>query len=229
MDNETGGLVTTTVMPIKDRNVMILVTGFGPYQESTNASGVLVESLKDNLTEELLPLREKLLFEVITCDETSRETEHLTLEAQLSELLKRHQPSLCIHTGQAPPYNKITIEKIATNSFMREIIDPERPVAYWSNLPGTDGLRPVLEEHGIPACYSFYCGQHLCNHILYSSLHFSGKNGHSHESGFVHIPLLPEQVTKEHRDSPYMPLEMSRKALSLIINHVTKAQGHTNV
>ena len=91
---------------------MILVTGFGPYQESTNASGVLVESLKHNLTEELIPLREKLLFEVITCDDTSRETEHLTLEAQLSELLKRHQPSLCIHTGQAPPYNKITIEKI---------------------------------------------------------------------------------------------------------------------
>lgn len=203
---------------------MILVTGFGPYQESTNASGVLVESLKENLTKELLPLREKLVFEVITCDDASRETEHLTLEAQLSEILKRHQPSLCIHTGQASPYNKITIEKIATNSFMREIIDPARPVAYWSNLPGTDGLRSALEDQGIPACYSFYCGQHLCNHILYSSLHFSEMNGHSHMSGFVHIPLLPEQVTM---DSPYMPLETSRKALSLIINHVAKAQHQT--
>jgi pyroglutamyl-peptidase len=206
---------------------MILVTGFGPYQESTNASGVLVESLKESLTNALFPLREQLAFEVVTCDDTSRETEHLSLETQLSALLKRHQPSLCIHTGQAPPYNKITIEMIATNSFMREIIDPDGPVAYWSNLPGTDGLRPVLEDQGIPACYSFYCGQHLCNHILYSSLYFSAMNGHAHKSGFVHIPLLPEQVMKKHRDSPYMPLEMSRKALSLIINHVAKAHGHS--
>ena len=205
---------------------MILVTGFGPYRESSNASGVLVQSLKDELENELVPLRETLAFEVMTCDDTSRETEHLTVEAQLGELLKRYRPSLCIHTGQAPPYNKITIEKIATNSFMREIIDPERPVAYWSTLPGMDDLRAVLEEQGIPAGYSFYCGQHLCNHILYSSLHFSEVHGGSHRSGFVHVPLLPEQVAKEHRDSPYMPLDMSRKALSIIINHVAKAHGH---
>ena len=126
------------------------------------------------------------------------------------------------HTGQAPPYNKITIEKIATNSFMGEVIDPKRLVAYWSNPPGTASLRPVLEDQGIPSCYSFYCGQHLCNYILYSSLYFSEQNGHSHKSGFIHIPLLPEQVTKQHRHSPYMPLEMSRKALSLIIDHVAR-------
>ena len=204
---------------------MILVTGFGPYRQLTNASGVLVKSLKDELTKELDPLREKLAFEVVICDDTSRDTEHLSLESQLSELLKRHKPSLCIHTGQAPSYNKITIEKIATNSFMQEVIDPKRPVAYWSNLPGTEDLRPVLEDQGIPACYSFYCGQHLCNHILYSSLHYSEQNGHSHKTGFIHIPLLPEQVTKEHRDSPYMPLEMSRKALSLIIGHVANVYG----
>ena len=207
---------------------MILITGFGPYQQSTNASGVLVKSLRDDLTKELLPLRERLIFEVITCENTSRETESLRLEAQLSELLKRHQPSLCIHTGQAPPYNKITIEKIATNSFMREIIDPERPVAYWSNLPGTDDLKQVLEDQGIPAGYSFCCGQHLCNHILYSSRYFAEKNGHLHKSGFVHVPLLPEQVMKEHCDSPYMPLKMSRKALSLIIHHVAKVQQNTS-
>lgn len=220
--------VTSNDMPIKDGNLMILVTGFG-YQKSTNASGVLVQSLKDRPTEELLPLQDTLAFEVITCDETSRETEHLTLESQLRELLRRYAPGICIHTGQAPPYNKITIEKIATNSFRREIIDPGRPVAYWSDLPGTEDLRSMLEQNGIPACYSFYCGQHTCNHILYSSLHFSAQNGHSHQAGFIHIPVLPEQVIKEHRDSPYMPLEMSRKALTLIIGHVTKAYGHNRL
>lgn len=206
------------------RAPVILVTGFD-YQDSMNASGVLVHSLKDKLTEELMPIRGALAFEVITCDETSRETEHMTLELQLSELLKRHSPDVCIHIGQAPPYNKITIEKIATNSFRREFIDPDGPVGYWANLPGTDDLRSVLEQEGIPTCYSFNCGQHTCNHILYSSLHFSVNAGHSHMAGFIHIPVLPEQVVTQYRDSPHMTLDTSRKALSLIITHVAKTHG----
>lgn len=197
---------------------MILVTGFGPYQESMNASGELVESLKRNLPESLIGLRDRLAFEVVTCDCTSRETEHRSLEARLGELLGRYRPSLCIHTGQAPPYNKVTIEKIAINTFMTEIIDPNRPAAYWSTLPGADELKDLLENENIPAGYSFYCGQHLCNHILYSSLHFAETSGGSHRAGFIHVPLLPEQVTGNRREAPYMPLELSRKALALIIN-----------
>ncbi len=199
---------------------MILITGFGPYREAMNASGALVQSLMDDLPDVLVPLKDQLAFEVITCDDTSRETEHQTLEAQLDVLLKKYQPDICIHTGQAPPYNKVTIEKIATNSFMREIIDPARPVAYWSNLPGIDGLKEIIEAQGIPADYSFYGGQHLCNHILYSSLDFADKNRLFHKAGFVHIPVLPEQVIKLRREAPFMPIELTRRALSLIINHV---------
>jgi len=202
---------------------MILVTGFGPYREALNASGILVQSLMDDLPNALKHLRNRLAFEIISCDDTSRETEHRSLESQLHELLKRHRPQVCIHTGQAPPYNKITIEKIATNSFMREAIDPSRPVAYRSNLPGTDELKTILEQQNIPACYSFYGGQHLCNHILYSSLFSADKHRLAHKSGFVHIPVLPEQVTKQHRDSAFMTLAMTRKALGIIVNHVAKA------
>ena len=208
---------------------MILVTGFGPYKESMNASGALIESLRSELPAELVPLKAKLAFEVITCDDSSREAEHRSLEAQLTTLLADYRPELCIYTGQAPPYNKIAIERIATNSFMKEIIDPSRPVAYWSNLPGTKGLRTALERKSIPADYSFYGGQHLCNHILYSSLHFAENRNLPHKSGFIHIPLLPEQVMKHHRDAPYMPIEMSRNALSVIINHVAEAHGQDKV
>lgn len=204
---------------------MILVTGFGPYQEEINASCKAVNSLDNDLHEMLLPYRESLAFEVISVDDTSRDTEHDSLEGQLKTLLKKYNPEVCIHTGQAPPYNKITIEKIATNTFMKNIIDPQRPVAYWSNMPGTESLKETLEEENIPSEYSFYCGQHLCNHILYSSLHFSEKHATNHKSGFIHIPLLPEQVTKKHRNSPYMSLEMSRKALALSIKHVLEAHS----
>ncbi len=185
-----------------------------------------MQSLSDDLPAELTPVEEMLAFEVITCDDSSRETEHRSLEAQLGKLLRRHDPELCLYTGQAPPYNKIMVEKIATNSFMRDVIDPARPVAYWSDLPGTDNLRTILEEHDIPAGYSFHGGQHLCNHILYSSLYLADKEGRPHKSGFIHIPVLPEQAIQQHRDSPSMSIDISRRAMSLIINHVVEACRH---
>jgi len=205
---------------------MILITGFGPYQEDINASGELVNSLKSDIPDELLSLERDLVFEVISCDGTSRETEHKSLEAHLLELLTRYEPELCIYTGQAPRRNKIAIENIAINSFMMEIIDSCRPAAYWSDLPGNKRLKDILEEENIPSEYSFCAGQHLCNHVLYSSLFFAEKYSLPHKSGFIHLPLLPEQVTKQHRNSPYMPIEMSRKALSLIITHVTEEGRH---
>lgn len=205
---------------------MILVTGFAPYREEFNASGALVCSLKDDLPASLSPLADQLVFEVITCDDTSRETEHMSLEAQLKALLEQHQPELCIHVGQAPSYNKITVEKIATNSFMREIIDPARPVGYWSNLPGTESLKDALEAHNIPAGYSSYAGQHLCNHILFSSLYLAEKDALAHKAGFIHIPVLPEQVTTQHHDAPSMPVDTTRHALAIIINHVAAAHRH---
>ncbi|GEM_PF-3694795 len=36
--------------------------------------------------------------------------------------------------------------------------------------------------------------------------------------GFVHITALPEQVIKYWSESPFMPIEMTRQALSLIIS-----------
>lgn len=204
---------------------MILVTGFAPYREDANASGTLVQSMAQTLPASLTDLAGELAFEVIECDDRSRDSEHRSLETALLELLDRYRPRVCIHTGQAPAYNMITIERIATNSFMREVIDPERPVAYWADLPGTTELQAVLEAERIPAGYSFYCGQHLCNHILFSSRYFAETQGRAHCAGFVHVPLLPEQVARSHRESPFMPLEMSRKALALIIRHVSRAQG----
>jgi pyroglutamyl-peptidase len=131
-------------------------------------------------------------------------------------------PELCIYIGQAPCYNKVTIEKMTANTFMRQVIDPNRPVAYWSILLGTDGLQAVLEEQGIAAADSFYAGQYLCNHAQYSGLYLAEKHGLAHRSGFIHIPLLPEQVVSQHRDSAAMSLDMIRKALTLVINHVVK-------
>ncbi|WP_319558437.1 hypothetical protein [Thiomicrorhabdus sp.] len=201
---------------------MILVTGFWPYKEVFNASGELIESLKSDLPQELESIKDELVFEVLSCDITSRETEHQTLEAKLLELLELYQPEMCIFTGQAPAYNRVTIEKIGINSFMSEKIDPQRPAAFWSNLHGLDELQTELEKQEIPTDYSYNAGQSLCNHILYSSLYFAEAMNLSHNSVFIHIPVLPKQIISTHPKSACMPLDMTRKALTIIITHAMK-------
>jgi pyroglutamyl-peptidase len=199
---------------------MILVTGFGPYKGEMNASGALVASFIDALPAELAGLAPQLALAVIACDDTSRQSEHLSLERQLKALLAEYRPEICLFTGQAPPYDKITIEKVAINSFMREIIDPSRPVGYFADVPGLATMQAALEQAGIPAAYSFYAGQHLCNHILYSSLYFAEREKSGHKSGFIHIPVLPVQTIGQYSDAPGMPLDILRKALAVIISHV---------
>ncbi|VAW85793.1 hypothetical protein MNBD_GAMMA16-2117 [hydrothermal vent metagenome] len=206
---------------------MMLITGFVPYKEKLNASEALISSMRSNLPDELRNFESQLAFELIEVDETSRETEHQTLETQLLCLLKKYKPTLCIFTGQAPPYNKITIEKVGLNSFMGQLIHADRPVAYWSDLPGIETLPAAVEAQNIPATHSYYAGQHLCNHILHSSLYFSEHLSLSHRSGFIHIPVLPGQVKEVYKNSACMPLEMTRKALLAIIKHVMAMEAYT--
>ncbi len=206
---------------------MILVTGFAPYKEEFNASEALISSMRNNLPDELRDIKSQLVFERIEVNDTSRETEHQTLEAQLLCLLKKYKPTLCIFTGQAPPYNRITVEKVGLNSFMEKLIHPDRPVAYWSDLPGIETLPAAIAAQNVPAVHSYNAGQHLCNHILHSSLYFSESLSLSHRSGFIHIPVLPEQVKEAYKNSACMPLEMTRKALRTIIKHVFVADAQS--
>ena len=74
---------------------MILVTGFGPYKGEMNASGALVASFIDALPAELAGLAPQLALAVIACDDTSRQSEHLSLERQLKALLAEHRPEIC--------------------------------------------------------------------------------------------------------------------------------------
>ena len=46
--------------------------------------------------------------------------------------------------------------------------------------------------------------------------------GLAHRSGFIHISVLPKQVVSLPRNSAAMLLEMTRNALSLVINHVVE-------
>ena len=211
----------------------ILLTGFEPNDDGLNASEILIRSLKTNPTPEIVDALDSLRFEVMPGNTNQ-------LEISLHKLFQQHSPDICILTGQSDR-NKITIERIATN--IRNFRTPDRaghvpkhqkicengPAAYWTTLNNLDSLVSVLESNNIPAAISNYGGTHLCNQILYLALHFASTRSLNMPAGFIHIPVLPEQVIKERPLFPFMPLEMTRQALSLIIKEVIRAaKGESN-
>lgn len=200
----------------------ILVTGFEPNDDGLNASKILIESLRDDLPESLLGIRELIHF-VVMPPSTNQ------LQTVILEHLSRHRPAYCVFTGQAPGRNKITVERLATNlkdfgspdgegnQPHGELIETDGCAAYWSNLPNQEALVERLNDSGIPAAFSNHGGNHLCNQLLYHGLHHAHTEGINLKCGFLHIPPLPIQAQKQWLGTPFVPLSMARDALALVL------------
>jgi pyroglutamyl-peptidase len=67
------------------------------------------------------------------------------------------------------------------------------PRAYLTTLCPVQIVRS-LRGAGHPAVVSSSAGAYVCNHLFYSLLHRAALAGRSHVTGFLHLPLLPEQV-----------------------------------
>jgi pyroglutamyl-peptidase len=201
----------------------ILITGFEPNDDGLNASELLITSLRDNPPQEISHYINHIDFKIMPGNTN-------LLEQVVDETFKIQTPDICLLTGQARGYNKISLERMAKN--LRYFVTLDRagnapkgknvvadaPVAYWSSLPDQDSLVSLLETHNIPARISNDCGTNLCNQLFYHVLHWKEINNVDMKVGFVHIPALPEQVINGWSEAPFMPMEMTRKALSLIIS-----------
>lgn len=210
-------------------NVRILVTGFAGSDEQLNASGELAISLSRDLPGELADLDSILDFELLYCNGNTREEEHLSVINELSRIVSLYKPGICIFTGQAPIYNRIRIERFATNYFLGSPIDADAPAAYAATLPGNEEIPAILNGYNLPSGHSNYAGQHTCNHILFSLLHLANRQGFDCKAGFIHIPVLPEQVANASEfpfiDSPHMTLEQTRTAVVYVIRHVVHKEN----
>ena len=201
----------------------VLITGFEPNDDGLNASELVVISLRDNPTQALSQYIHAIDFKILPGN-TNR------LGQVVDDILKATSPDICIGIGQARGYNRIALERMAKNlryfvtldragnAPKGEPIVPNAPVAYWHSLLEPDALVSLLERHNIPARVSNDCGTHLCNQAFYHFLHWRETYKSDMKVGFVHIPALPEQVIQYWPESPFMPMEMTRQALALIIS-----------
>ena len=192
----------------------VLLTGFEPFAgASLNPSEQIVNALNARQIEGV-ELHTAVLPVVFT--ESSELLRHL---------IKLHKPNVVICLGQAEGRREISFERIAINlddarladNAGRVVLDQQvvagGPIAHLTTLPVKEMVAAVRAE-GIAAGLSTTAGTFVCNHIFYAMQNELAET--SVVSGFIHVPLLPEQAG-EFESLPTMPLDQQVRAIEVAI------------
>lgn len=177
--------------------VRILISAFEPFDgRAVNASAAALECLVAEPPSgiEITPV----LLPVVG----------VVAPRRLVAAIRRHRPDAVVALGEAGGNAAIAIERIAVNLRDYPIADnagkqvrdrpvvKDGPLALLATLPVkrmVDAIRAV----GVPAQVSLSAGAYLCNEVMYAMLHGLAHGGTGDPpipAGFVHVPLLPEQI-----------------------------------
>ena len=198
----------------------VLVTGFEPFdKEKINPAWEAVKLLPEELNGCKI-----IKLELPTVFKKSSE--------KLIEKIQSVEPNVVICVGQAGGRYDFCLERVGINiddgripdnagyQPQDEPIAANGPVAYFSTLPIKEIVKN-LKENLIPSIVSNTAGTYVCNHIMYSLLHYISQNNLDIKGGFIHVPYIPEQVL-DKKNMPYMELSTIVKALEISIKTVIK-------
>lgn len=179
----------------------ILVTGFEAFLENQanptqEVVRLLPKSIKGhNLYGLELPVVYKESFDIL-----KRELEKL-------------QPEIVICLGLAADRSSITPERVAINIndsihpdnkgniLINQTIEDNGENAYFSTLP-IYKIVDKLKQKNIKAKISNTAGLYVCNDIMYRLLHYVNQNNLQIKAGFIHVPLMDEQVEDKSKSLP---------------------------
>jgi pyroglutamyl-peptidase len=170
----------------------ILVTGFEPFGgERINPSAEVARALHERAIEDTQVIGIALPCVFGAAIDTLRAA------------INRHRPQLVLALGQAAGRDGFTLERIAINLDDARIADnagaqpideaviARGPAAHFTTLP-IKAMVAALRDAGHTASVSNSAGTFVCNHVFYGLQHAT-KRRRSVRSGFMHLPLLPEQ------------------------------------
>ena len=205
----------------------ILVTGFDPFgQDTINPALEAVKQLPNEILGASI-----IKLEIPTMFHQSANVVNLAIQ--------QHQPDFVVHIGQAGGRFGITPERIAINlddariadnssqQPIDQLIAENGPAAYFSQLP-VKAMVANMQEVGIPATVSNSAGTFVCNHIMYQTLHYCQMNYPQIQSGFIHVPYLPQQVA-DKASLPSMDLKTIVQVLVISIETIITYQGHADI
>jgi len=192
----------------------VLLTGFEPFGgASFNPSGAVVSEIGKlqivgiEVVTAILPVEFKRSAQI------------------LIELIAEHNPAIVISLGQAEGRDFIGPEQVAINLADARIADnagvkiENQPIneddadGYFSTLP----IREIVSQIsalGISAKVSYSAGAFICNEIFFAAQ--SHLKGSQVISGFIHLPLAPEQAS-EFGGLPTMPISDQVTAITTAI------------
>ncbi len=139
--------------------------------------------------------------------------------------LNERRPQLVLALGQAVGRCALSLERVAINVDDARIADNagrqpiDEPVvrgavaAYFSTLP-IKAMVAALREAGVPAEVSSTAGTYVCNHVFFGLQHALA--GSAVRSGFMHLPLLPEQAARS-TGQPSLPLKTMVDGVALAL------------
>jgi pyroglutamyl-peptidase len=148
----------------------------------------------------------------------------------LLQRIREFSPEIVISLGQAEGRKAITPERIAINFDDARIpdnagnqpqgrkIEDSGADGYFSTLP-IEQIERELNNSGVPSSISLSAGTFVCNHLFYRLQHALLNT--SVRSGFIHLPLVSEQI-EEFPSQPTMELsEMVRGMRAAIIRIIS--------
>jgi pyroglutamyl-peptidase len=201
----------------------ILVTGFEPFGgETVNPSAQVAQALHGRTIDGV-----PVLGLVLPC----------VFGAAIDSLrraLDAHRPRLVLALGQAAGRSGFSLERVAINLDDARMADnagaqpidtpvvPHAPAARFSTLP-IKAMVVALREAGHPAEVSNSAGTFVCNHVFYGLQH-ALRSRRSARSGFMHLPLLPEQAARGAA-APSLPLAQMIDGTTLALATALRLPG----
>ena len=192
----------------------VLLTGFEAFGgESVNPSWLLAQALDGQVIEGY-----RVVARLLPC---------VFGEALqvLDRALHEVRPSLVLALGQAAGRSELSLERVAINVDDARIADNAgarpvdtpvvrgAPAAYFSTLP-IKAMTAAVRAAGLPAAVSQTAGTFVCNHVFFGLQHALA--GSPVRSGFMHIPMLPEQAAR-HAHMASMSLVCMSQGLRLAL------------
>lgn len=191
----------------------VLITAFDPFGDDTQNSAYLAMDLLPDKTQKHEIVKETLPVVYNKCAD------------RLKSLIEKHRPNGVICLGQAADTASIRIERLAVNLddtdfadnegniHIDKVIAAEGPAAYFATLPTREMLNTCLDAD-IPAHLSYTAGNYVCNHTMYSLLHYIKKTNTI--GGFIHIPITPNQAKQKNNMLSMSSKDAAAGLLSMI-------------
>ena len=161
----------------------------------------------------------------------------------LQQALAQHRPDIVLALGQAEGRCDFSVERVAINlqdagipdnagaQPVDEPVIADGPAAYFSTLP-IKALVAGLKGAGFPSSVSQTAGTFVCNQVFYALQHMLvGQGVHS---GFMHLPLLPEQAARWSGPTlPSWPVSLQiagvQQALQLLVICRQQGRGDSDI